>query len=325
MEGLVVSAPQISVAVPSHDRPLRLRWLLNALEEQTLERGRFEVVVGHDSGPETTELLREHPLAGDGTLREVRLPPGTGPPGANRNVAWRAARADTIVFTDDDCRPPADWLERALEAVREHPGEIVQGRTAPDPDEWALMRAPYRHTQDISPPSGYAEACNIVYPRSVLERQGGFDERLHTGEDSDLMLRARQAGTAYVGHARMLTYHAVVPMSLPGLLRSLTRWKDVPEVIARHPEYRRAFPLRLFWKPTHAWAPLAVLGAWLIRRNPLFALLAAPWCSQAMPRYGTGMRGRLRALSELPASAAVTAVEFAVLAYGSARSRTLFL
>ena len=33
--------PEIAVVVPSHDRPLRLRWLLNALEEQTLDRSRW--------------------------------------------------------------------------------------------------------------------------------------------------------------------------------------------------------------------------------------------------------------------------------------------
>src|SRR3954468_16803872 len=73
---------EVSVVVPSHDRPLRLRWLLNALEEQSLPAGEWEVVVGHDSsGPETDELLRTHPLATAGTLRHVTLPPGSAPPG----------------------------------------------------------------------------------------------------------------------------------------------------------------------------------------------------------------------------------------------------
>ncbi len=59
----VTREPEISVVVASHDRPYRLRWLLNALEEQTLDRDRWEVIVAHDSrGPETEALLREHPL-----------------------------------------------------------------------------------------------------------------------------------------------------------------------------------------------------------------------------------------------------------------------
>src|SRR6478735_4805058 len=84
----VAPTPEISVVVASHDRPVRLRWLLNALEEQTLARERWEVVVAHDSsGPETEALLRDHPLARDGTLRHASLPAGSAPPGANRNAA----------------------------------------------------------------------------------------------------------------------------------------------------------------------------------------------------------------------------------------------
>ena len=110
---MVPRAPLISVAVASHDRPLRLRWLLNALEEQTLAD--FEVIVAHDSGPETEELLRTHPLASDGRLRHLSFRPGPGP-AEKRNAAWMAARAPLIAFTDDDCRPPADWLERLAAA-----------------------------------------------------------------------------------------------------------------------------------------------------------------------------------------------------------------
>ena len=110
---------KLSVVVASHDRPLRLRWLLNALEEQTLDRSEWEVVVAHDSrGPETEALLRDHPLGRDGTLRHVRLTGAAASPGTNRNAAWPLAEAETVVFTDDDCRPPPEWLERMLAATR---------------------------------------------------------------------------------------------------------------------------------------------------------------------------------------------------------------
>ena len=318
--------PEISVVVASHDRPLRLRWLLNALEEQTLERGRWEVVVGHDSaGAETEQLLRTHPLAADGTLRHVTLPPGSAPPGKNRNAAWRIARAPLVAFTDDDCRPPRDWLERALEAARAHPGAIVQGATYPDPDEQTIRMAPHYHSQRIHPPVPYAQACNIVYPRELLERAGGFDEVHFVGEDTDLAVRCRALGADYVGAPEVVTFHAVEEKSLLGILRGLMRWHELPWLVKRHPELREVFPMRFFWKPTHVWLPFAFLGAVLSRRNPLALLLAVPWAANSLPRHGTNTRGRYRALAEMPDRIAIDTTEFAVLAKGSIENRTLFL
>jgi glycosyltransferase involved in cell wall biosynthesis len=324
---LEATAPEISLVVPSHDRPLRLRWLLNGLEEQTLSRERWEVVVGHDSvGAETEELLRSHPLARDGTLRHVTLPAGTAPPGRNRNAAWQAAHAPLVAFTDDDCRPPPEWLERALAAARAHPGSVVQGTTGPDPLDEAEYGSPWVKMQAIRPPTPYAEACNIVYPRELLERLGGFDETLYTGEDTDLAERARADGVHYVAAPEVLTYHAIEGMSLLRALRGALRWTDMPELVRRHPRLRSEFPLWIFWKRRHVWFPLAVAGILLERRSPLYALLALPWLIHATPKqHGPYPRGRVRALSELPGQFAIDAAEFGALAWGSARHRTFFV
>ena len=326
LEGLELSeAPEITVAVPSHDRALRLRWLLNALEDQTIDRARFEIVVAHDSADDTGELLRTHPLAGNGTLRALEFEPGSKGPAEKRNEAWRAARAPLVVFTDDDCRPPADWLERAVEAARRNPGCIVQGQTKPDPDEEPLLDAPRRHSVWVDPPTPWAETCNIVYPRDVLERVNGFPEDLWTGEDTDLAWRAIDAGAGYVGAPEVLTYHCVEVVSLRKWLRGLDRWEDVPGLLKRHPERRRHYPLWIFWKRSHVWLPPAALGALLARRNPLWLLLAIPYLIHAMPRSGGDPRGRVRSLLELPGWTAIHLKEMAVLARGSVKHRTLLL
>jgi glycosyltransferase involved in cell wall biosynthesis len=318
--------PEIAVVVPSHDRPLRLRWLLNGLEDQMLERDRFEVIVCHDSsGPETGELLETHPLASSGTLRQVALPPHTGTAAAHRNAAWRAARAPLLAFTDDDCRPPPEWLEHALAAARRHPGAVVQGRTAPDPHEAGLLGAPHARTQEVDPPTPLAHTCNIVYPRDLLERLGGFEETMRVGEDTDLALRARQAGAAYVGAPEVLTWHAVDAPTLLGRLRSLPRWRDMPALVRRHPEHRNDYPLRVFWKSTHGWLPVAAAGAVLARRNPAFLLLGLPWAYATAPRYRSDVRSRVRQVVELPGRAAIDLTEFAFLCWGSLKHRTLFL
>jgi hypothetical protein len=324
-----MASPEITVVVPSRDRPVRLRWLLNALEEQSLARERFEVIVCHDSrGPETEELLCGHPLAAAGVLRHQALEPGTRSAGYKRNLGWRSARAPLIAYTDDDCRPPSDWLEHALDAARRHPGAIVQGTTRPDPDELEIaLRAPHARTQTIDPPSPWAQTCNIVYPRTLLERLNGFDERIESGEDTDVALRGIAAGASFCSAPEVVNYHSVHVSGLPALLRTLPRWEFIPWLIKRHPELRRECSAGIFWHETHAWMLLALAGAGvaLSGRRTAGAVLAVPWAVRAAPSYGSGARGRVRAFCELPGRAVVDLAELAVLARGSARHRSLVL
>jgi GT2 family glycosyltransferase len=321
-----VAAPELTVVVPSHDRPLRLRWLLNALEEQTLTRDAWEVVVCHDSAAETEALLREHPLATSGTLRHLRID-RRGGSGASRkrNLAWRAARGRFVIFTDDDCRPPPEWAERALAVARAHPDAIVQGATTPDPDEAPKLRASGAKTQNILPPTPWAQTCNILYPRAVLEAMGGLDERFDSGEDTDLAERARAAGSPFLPAPEVETHHAIEVLSTAGRLRLVPRWRHLPAVIARYPHLRRTFPLLIFWKAQHLGLLAALFGLSQARRRPLALLLTLPYAGLAGPYYGPGLRGRIRALTELPSAALVDVAEIAALAVGSVEARTLLL
>ena len=319
--------PQIAVVVPSHDRTIRLRWLLNALEEQTLAHERFEVIVCHDcSDMRTVELLDHHPLAAEGVLRHVALAPGKRPPGLQRNAALELVQAPLVLFTDDDCRPPPNWLERALAASERNPGAIVQGRTAPDPDELSIAyHVPHTRSQRIDPPVIWAQTCNILYPRALLIRLGGFDEHMEAGEDTDLCLRARADGNPYVGAPEMLTYHAVHALGLLGSLRTLPRWRHVAGLAKRHPTVRKHFSARIFWRESHGLLLLAIAGAGCARAHPVLALLVLPWAVHSAPSYGNSVRGRVRAVSELPAVALLDLAELGVMAAGSIRYRTLLL
>jgi GT2 family glycosyltransferase len=319
--------PEVSVVVPSHERPLRLRWLLNALEEQTLEPSRFEVVVAHDSRDEVAEMIDRHPLALAGVLAQRRLEPGTGTPARHRNLGWRSAQAPLIAFTDDDCRPESDWLETLLAAGLRHPGAIVQGTTRPDPNESDLLKATHARTQDITPPAIFAQTCNILYPRELLERLDGFDELVPTasGEDTDLAIRARNRGTAYLAEPEAVVNHAVESLSLRTMLKLSWRWRHLPLVTKRHPVVREEYLLGRFWKPTHLTLPLALLGFGLSRRTPLAAGLAVPYLRETLARHGTHKRGRLMAAAALPGRVAIDTVEIAALSWGSIRYRTLFV
>jgi GT2 family glycosyltransferase len=322
------SDTEVSVVVPSHERPLRLRWLLNALEEQTLPRERWELVVVHDSRDDETEkLLDEHPLAAAGVLRHRRLEPGTGTPARQRNVGWRMATAPLVAFTDDDCRPEPGWLEALLSEARRSPGAIVQGAVRPDPYESDVLRAAHVRTLEVHPPGPFGQTANILYPRAVLEQADGFDESLPTaaGEDTDLALRARDQGADYVGAPDAVVNHAVEAFGLIAYLRLSWKWRHLPLVAKRHPQIRELYPLGLFWRRSHIWLGLGAAGLALSPRTARAAALALPYARDLLGRRGKHARGRLRAATEAPGNVAVDAVEVAALAWGSVRHRTLFL
>src|SRR5438270_793063 len=207
----------MSVVVPSHDREARLRALLDALVDQTLPRDRWEVVVVHTYPPDVAaRLLERHELGRAGLLQAVTLDRSDARPSRQRNIGWRAARGRLIAFTDDDCRPEPDWLERLLARCDEEPGAIVQGATRADPREAHLFEHPHVRTAIVDPPDRYRATCNIAYERALLERVGGFDERAVTGEDVDLSLRAEEAGAKLVAAPEAITNHAVEALSLLG-------------------------------------------------------------------------------------------------------------
>jgi glycosyltransferase involved in cell wall biosynthesis len=323
-----MSAPDVSVVVPSHGRELRLWWLLNALEEQTLERDRYEVVLVHDyDDPDFLGLLDSHPLAESGRLRAVRIERGAGKPSRQRNIGWRQARAELVAFTDDDCRPAPGWLDGLLAIAASAPEAIVQGATRPDPLERAVMAAPHYRTLRADPPNLYAQTCNIAYPRAVLERVGGFDESMPApaGEDTDLALRAREAGVKVVGAPDAVVFHAVEEYSLPEVMRLNSKWQHLVYVFRRHPQLREELYAGVFWRKSHAELALALAGIGLARRTPLALALTAPYLRRALNRRGPRRRSRAVSAVELPGQLAADLAELLTMVRGSLRYRLLIL
>jgi glycosyltransferase involved in cell wall biosynthesis len=316
----------VSVVVASHGRHLRLRWLLNALEGQTLDRTQWEVVVVHTYDEPTAErILDAHPLCAAGVLRHMTVEPGTGSPSRQRNIGWRAARGRLIAFTDDDCRPEPDWLERLVATADAVPAAVVQGRTRPDPLECEILRAPHVRTLLIEPVNPYKQAANILYPRELLERLEGFDERAIAGEDVGLWLRARRVGAEVVAAPDAVVSHAVESHTLPGIVRQNLKWRHLAYLAKQHPEFRDDFPLRIFWDADHLRTTAALFGLLGARRHPLLAALALPYVRHSLDRRGRGVKGRAIAAAEMPGQAVRQAAEVLGMAAGALRHRTLIL
>jgi GT2 family glycosyltransferase len=319
--------PEITVVVPSHGRLLRLRWLLNALEEQTLDRERFEVVVVHDYGEaEAAAMVDAHPLAMAGTLHADRIDPAEAGAARQHNRGWRAARAPVVAFVDDDCRPEPGWLAELLAAASAWPGAVVQGAVVPDPLERDVFARPLVRTLRVDPPDPRAQTANILYPRALLEAVGGFDETLGVGEDMELLVRCRRAGAPLVAAPGAVVNHAVEAFTLIGWSRMNRKWQDLPLMLRAQPVLRRYKPLGVFWTWRHMRAWTALAGLLLGAARPQARRLALPYLLlDVVSRRGLGARGLTVSLSEAPRVIAGDALELVSFARGSARHRSALL
>lgn len=308
---------EISVVIPTHDRPAGLTRLLGALSRQSIDGERFEVIVVDDGSAAPVQI------SGKGlNLRVVRHQQPRGPAAA-RNSGWRGAATPIVAFVDDDCAPAEGWLEAMLGAAGAAGRQaVIQGRIEPLPIQRDRLH-PLSHTIEVGGLSRLFVSAHIAYPRSLLERLGGFDESFNRagGEDVELGARAMQAGARAHFALDAVVYHEVRRLSLLEHVRHTLKWTDGVRALAMHPELRTLLILRLFWKPTHPWL-LAAAAALIARCPRLAALAGVPY----LAHYRRVYRGQPGALTRaLPTHLAIDACEVGTALVGSIRHRTLML
>ena len=268
------STPQISVCVSTRNRAPLLRRLVTALESQTLEPSRFEVVVTDDaSTDETAEELDQLQAQSRLSIKVMRNMTRGGP-AEGRNLAWRSASAPLIAFTDDDCVPAPAWLEAHLAGMTGV--DISQGLVLPDPVQAEGAGSASRY-MGVTEENGLYETCNICYRRSWLEKLSGFDTtfRHPAGEDADLAWRAKKAGASTTFTQDALVYHDVEPFSWRRELRYTRRWAGVVMLVDRYPELRQRFGDGPTWRDAHRPAVLAAAG--LVLAGGAAATRRASW------------------------------------------------
>ena len=183
---------RVSVIVPTHNRP---EWLAKAIASVLMQSWRdFELIVVNDDDVDVTgicERYSRHGLA----LYETEKNRGVS---RARNIGAGFAKGEFLAFLDDDDAWDHRFLEIALKTIQDHDIDLVAAgfwrdygngvrkhRPSAMPPlklELGVLRSGGDNLAGIS-------GSTIMVRKSLFEQVTGFDERLPTGEDSDLVIR----------------------------------------------------------------------------------------------------------------------------------------
>jgi len=205
----VSERPEVSIVVPTRDRPSALAMCLAALERQTVPH--FEIVVVDDASRDTARVA-----AVVASAPHARLVPGAGRgPAAARNAGAAAARGAVVCFTDDDCAPVPDWaatLARRLgPRIAAAAGPTRNGR--PESVLASAAQAVISHVSEatldaVTERVRFAPTCNLSCLADVCHRLP-FDEDypLAAGEDRDWCARLIRAGGVIIFEPAAIVHH----------------------------------------------------------------------------------------------------------------------
>ena len=182
----------ISVIVPAHDRPQRLRECLEALCRQDLPLELFEVIVVDDG---SVEPLADQVGSFTPGFNLLILRQANGGPASARNRGAHAARGALLTFTDDDCQPRPGWLRAFQLAATAMPEALLGGVTQnalPDnifsQTSQELVDYLYAYFDRTYGTPKLFTSNNIALSRERFLAIGGFDTSfpLAAGEDREL-------------------------------------------------------------------------------------------------------------------------------------------
>lgn len=187
----------VSVIIPVYNDAEPLALCLECLAHQTYPSALTEVlVVDNGSEQDIAPIVATH-LPRARLLREPR--PGSY---AARNKALGEAIGEIIAFTDADCLPEPEWLERGVAALLSDPAlGFVAGRVEVFPRDpkrptgSELYDMTYTLRQDRYLQKNHAGAtANIFTHRATVARVGTFNSALRSAGDFEWCQRVWAAG-----------------------------------------------------------------------------------------------------------------------------------
>lgn len=222
---------EISVVIPVYNRSKLLKKTLISLENQTLSKELFEVIVIDDGSKENISSVCENIRKNSSLqLRDYRQE--NQGPGTARNLGAKKAKSKLIALIDSDVLADKNWLQNALAIFQEKPNlGAIEGKTIVPEKE---KITPFTHqTENLH--GGKYPTCNFILQKKLCHFYPGYTYAFR--EDSDLAFSILQQGFAIEFHENVLAFHPPLPAKLVTPFRLASRYQYDYLLKKRFPSY----------------------------------------------------------------------------------------
>jgi len=236
---------EFSVVTPTHNRLPSLQKLLASLENQSLDKELFEVLVVPSPNDQSCDWLQKYAEKTNLNIR-ICVPPIDPYMGRSasfkRNYGAKAASATWLAFIDDDCVADTAWLSSAMALASDPEIHGIEGLTRiPMPPEPTLT---FKGLKRLSTPGGF-QTCNMFYRKSTFQEIGGFDLNFPFYlEDTDIAWSFLEKNKKLVFSEASIVEHPVPPAETKRLLHNAQRSRKLPYLYKKHPQLFKASHIR---------------------------------------------------------------------------------
>jgi glycosyltransferase involved in cell wall biosynthesis len=242
--------PKVSVVIPTFNRADLLARTIDKIEEQTVPRNAYEVIViDNASRDRTKELLKQKSQQYSNLTVLSQGKPGAA---ATRNAGIRAASGDTVLFIDDDIIAEPGLIKAHLDHHARMPRASIIGTVTTQWNDRADPFLRYLRDRAIFNPYNLAGSpvdfsCyhtgNVSTSRSLLNEVGGFNEEfaVYGMEDIELGYRLEKAGCRMVPGPDARAEHQYFPTYQQFISRCEQAGYSLGKLIELHPELRKRF------------------------------------------------------------------------------------
>lgn len=202
----------ISVIVPVRNSRVLLGRCLESLNQQTVARSEYEIIVVDDGSSDgCVEVAR------DWKARAFQQEHKGASAARNRGI--KEARGEVILFLDADCEANADWIAKISEPIGNESVDATVGRFTSDQKNWiaGLIQLELEGRYDRMRQHHQIDFVNSAtcgFKQELLQ-DFPFDESFQKLEDVDLGFRLTQNGSKIV-----YVPDAIVKHSHPDCLRA---------------------------------------------------------------------------------------------------------